>query len=93
MHLAGDRGGLGDAAGPAADAEEVEDDDPRLQVEHNVQSVEVHVHEPVGAVVPEIHESLSYWMESILCRIILKIQGSVSLYCTGLSICSVKTSR
>ena len=51
MHLAGDRGGLGDAAGPAADAEEVENDDPRLQVEHDVQSVEVHVHEAVGTVV------------------------------------------
>ena len=41
VHLAGDGGGLGDAAGPAADAEEVEDDDPRLEVEHDVQSVEV----------------------------------------------------
>ena len=77
VHLAGDGGGLGDAAGPAADAEEVEDDDPRLQVEHDVQRVEVHVHEPVGAVVPEVRVvtkvSLPESLESILYSIILKI--------------------
>ena len=54
MHLPGHWGGLRDLAGPAADAEEVEDDDPRLQVEHDVQRVEVDVHEAVGAVVPRI---------------------------------------
>ena len=54
MHLPGDRGRLGYLAGPAADAEEVEDDDPRLQVERDVQRVEVDVHEAVGAVVPRI---------------------------------------